>query len=201
MPRYKSRVGRPRAKKTGGSAPTGGSAASGGSLKTGGILPYRHLSNHLHAAHTVLRTPRKTWRLVQHAAALHAGDPGSALYPGVTADRVARLGLDYAKTPRAAYRDIVRGGREAVAQGLLDEMKDHLAGHYKGAGLHKALSNAMKTVHGFAKKAGKAGRKFAKAAPGHWNKVKGFLDKADSYTEHASNILDATHQGFSDASQ
>ena len=86
-------------------------------------------------------------------AALHAGDSGTPLYPGVTPHKVAALGLDYAKAPKAAYRDIVRGSREMVSQGLLDEMKDHRRGYYKGAGLHKALSNAMKTVHGFGQQA------------------------------------------------
>ena len=110
---------------------------------------YKHLSSHLHAAHTVLNIPRHTYRLVQHAAALHAGDQGSPLFPAVTPQKIASMGLDYAKTPRAAYRDIVRGGRQAVAQGLLSEMDDHMKGNYKGAGLAKALSNSMKTVHGF----------------------------------------------------
>ena len=94
MPRYKSRVGGSRRRK-------GGNVASGGSIQTGGSIgmqagasgsvsgvgdvgagahvnlklpDYKHLSSHLHAAHTVLNTRRKTWRLVQHAAALHAGD-------------------------------------------------------------------------------------------------------------------------------
>ena len=157
MVRYKSRVG----KRRGGSVSSGGSVDStknkktqGGSVPTGGILPpWKHLHNHLHAAHTVLRTPRRSWRFVQHMAALHAGDSGTPLYPGVTPHKVAALGLDYAKAPKAAYRDIVRGSREMVSQGLLDEMKDHRRGYYKGAGLHKALSNAMKTVHGFGKQA------------------------------------------------
>lgn len=125
---------------------------TGGSLRTGGVLPpYRHLHNHLHSAHTVLRTPRKTWRLVQHMASLHAGDTGSELYPGVTPQKVAALGLDYAKAPKAAYRDIARGSRHDVMSGLIGEMKDHKRGYYKGAGLHKAISNAYKTVHGFGK--------------------------------------------------
>ena len=206
MPRYKSRVGR---KRRGGSAPSGGSiptgpAASmtGGSVRVGGILPpWTHLSNHLHAAHTVLRTPRKTWRFIQHMAALHAGDSGTPLYPGVTAHKVAALGLDYAKAPKAAYKDIVRGSREMVSQGLLEEMKDHYNGHYKGAGLHKALSNAMKTVHGLGKQAMKHGKTFVKHAPKHWRRFKNTLDKTDSYVEHAGNVMEAAHEGFSEAAQ
>ncbi len=203
MPRYKSRV----SKKRGGAVASGGSIRSGGgsgSLKVSAeaqLPDYKHLSSHLHAAHAALNVPRKTWRLVQHAAALHAGDGGSPLFPGVTAEKIARMGLDYAVAPKGAYRDIVRGGREAVAQGLLSEMGDHMRGHYKGAGLAKALSNAFKTVHGFGKKAGKHGKAFAKKVPGYWKKMKGGLEKADHMVGHAGNVMDAVHTGFSEAAQ
>ena len=111
------------------------------------------------------------------------------------------MGLDYVKAPRAAYRDLVRGGREAVAQGLMDEMADHRRGHYKGAGLAKALSNSMKTVHGFGKQAFAHGKTFAKKVPGYWRQMSKTLDKADSYVEHAGNVMEAAHTGFSEAAQ
>ena len=76
-----------------------------------------------------------------------------------------------------------------------------MKGRYKGAGLAKALSNAMKTVHGFGKQAFKHGKKFAKKVPGYWRKMSNTLDKADSYVEHAGNVMEAAHTGFSEAAQ
>lgn len=211
MPRYRSRVGKGRRApkmKQGGNIDSGGGVASGGSLasaalgsglRTGGsLMPFM---SHLHAAHSVLHTPRKTWNLVQHAAALHAGDPGNPLYPGITARHVRDTGLTFAKTPRAAYRDIIRGSRHAVAQGLMEEGKDHRSGAYRGAGLAEAVQNAMKTVHGIGKKGLKHAKTFAKHAPKHWRRFKNTLDKADKVTEHAGAVMEATHEGFTTAAE
>ena len=198
---------------TGGQLSAGGRASASASLSPTSVsasgsvganfkLPaYKHLSSHLHAAHSVLNTKRKTWRIMQHAAALHAGDKGSPLFPGVTSQRVAKLGLDYAVAPKGAYRDLVRGSRSAVAKGLMDEMHDHISGKYKGAGLAKALSNTYHTVHGLGKQGLKHGIAFAKKVPKYWRKTKNTLDRVDSYSEHAGNVLDAVHTGFHEASQ
>jgi hypothetical protein len=111
MPRYKSRVGK---KRRGGSIATGQAASMvGGSIKTGGGLSgnvgasasagpvsgganasfnlkdYKPLPTHLAAAHAVLATPSKTWRLVQHAAALHGGAAGSPFYPHITKGHIS----------------------------------------------------------------------------------------------------------------
>jgi hypothetical protein len=223
MPRYRSRVGKKRggSQSVGGSVPTG-VGETGGSIRTGGILranagvgadvgpasgnmsanvslgDFRPLPTHLAAAHAVLNTPSKTWRLVQHAAALHAGQAGSVFFPHIKKHHVnaVRPGM---KPPKAAYKDMLRGSREDVAKGLMSERSDHIAGRYRGAGLGKAVNNAFHQVHEWGKVAHKHAKVFAKNAPGYWKKAKHTINKVDAKVEHAGIVMEATAGGVNQA--